>query len=1574
VSPGGAWSGTGITGNTFNPVIAGPGDHIIQYDVVNGACANSDTKTIHVDSDVDATITPVGPFCEVDAGVILNTVSPDGAWSGTGVVGNVFDPTITGPGDYIIHYDVVNGACADSDTKTLHVDPNVNATITPTGPFCESDIPITLTAITLGGTWSGTGITDPIAGIFSPSSAEIGDHVITYNIGIGACSDIDNISIHIDASPNATITPIAPVCEDNGNIILTAAQAGGIWSGNFISGNTFNPMAAGQGNHNVTYNNVQGACSDFDQITIHVDTIPDATITPDGPFCEDFEFAYLISISSGGTWSGTGITNPATGQFSPLFSGPGDFIINYDIVNGVCADNDSFTIHVDEIIDPTINPIEALCQSEGQIVLTAVNPGGLWAGQGIIDPINGILDPSMIIQGDNTMTYTISNGECISSDLHIYQVDPEVDATILSNPGTICISNAPFTLNSVESGGIWSGQGISNPSTGAFTPDLAGSGTHEIIYFVENGTCEDHDTIYITVIPMPNATITPTGPFCETDAATVLTATTLGGIWSGVGVIDNVFNPAIAGPGNHIITYDLTVGTCSNSDTKTIHVDQTVDATIAPINPICENSAPINLIAATSGGTWSGLGVNGSQFNPTITGQGTHSINYMVSNGVCNDSDNIDIFVDEYNIVNISPAGPFCENDAPANLLASIAGGIWSGQGISDPINGTFDPSISGTGTFNIDYTFNNGAYIINTSIPITVNPNPTASIFNLNPEYCEGEQFVIVVVSPLDGVLSGPGVDGFVFNPSIAGPGSHIIQYDITNIYGCDDNTQSNVTVYPSPVVSVWLPSDQYCFDDDVVAINGTPLDGVFSGNGVIGNKFSPTVAGSGTHTITYTYIDANGCEGINTFIVEVNEPLALDISGQSLICFGANDGQVSVNVTGGVAPYTYAWNDPSGSTTSTVNDLASNTYNVTITDAWGCDETNQITISSPSSLSVSISSSINPSCYGETSGTAQASVSGGTPPYTYLWDNPEASETSYLNNLGIGTYNVTITDNNGCSGTIGVTITQPDELITSIATSTNVSCNGGNNGSATVNAIGGTGPYEYYWSNPSHTPLSTANHLTAGHYDVIITDFNGCSTSTGVDISEPTVITSTISHADVVCTHNLGSASILVNGGIAPYSYHWSNGSNNSSINNLIANTYIVTVSDDNNCQHITSVEIGITGTIHTNIHEEQGILCHGDNNGILQAYTNNGSNPLDYFWSNGSHAEFNNNLFAGNYEVTIIDSWGCTGTNTYNLSDQPEIIINESITSVGCSGDESGSITLQVSGGTPSYLINWSTGTNGLSISNISPGTYQVTITDANSCNITESYNVGVAAPIDISIIAKNPSCFGYNDGTIQLSAIGGTAPFNYLFDFNGSHFTGSNANNLQPGTYTIYLEDAQGCKLDTIVKLTEPEEMDYSYITIDPSCIGNADGYIEITAIGGNPPYIYQWDDQASSLEYIAGLMQGNYTFTITDSQGCKISTEAVILADTDVDCIIIPNAFTPNTDGINDTWIIENIEMFPWALIQVFNRWGQLVFEGYGAGNPWDGEWNGNIVPTGSYIYSVNLFNGTKYCGIVTIVQ
>ena len=184
--------------------------------------------------------------------------------------------------------------------------------------------------------------------------------------------------------------------------------------------------------------------------------------------------------------------------------------------------------------------------------------------------------------------------------------------------------------------------------------------------------------------------------------------------------------------------------------------------------------------------------------------------------------------------------------------------------------------------------------------------------------------------------------------------------------------------------------------------------------------------------------------------------------------------------------------------SVTQTVNNLASGTYSVTVTDSWGCDEMASVTIIEPSVLTVDINSVSYPLCNGDINGSAFVSATGGTSPYSYIWDDTNNSSTALLNNIGAGTYNVTVTDNYGCSGTAGVTLTQPDEMVAAIGSSVNVSCNGENSGSASVSVSGGTAPYEYIWDDSAHTPLATANHLEAGTYHVTvrITSYNVCYT----------------------------------------------------------------------------------------------------------------------------------------------------------------------------------------------------------------------------------------------------------------------------------------------------------------------------------------------------------------------------------------------------------------------------------------------------------------------------------------------
>ncbi|MBT6029447.1 MAG: PKD domain-containing protein [Crocinitomicaceae bacterium] len=367
------------------------------------------------------------------------------------------------------------------------------------------------------------------------------------------------------------------------------------------------------------------------------------------------------------------------------------FFYDWEVQEPNCT---SARVPVDVIVSPlsdaTINPQGPFCESASPITLTAATSGGIWSGPGVIA---GNFDPSAAGLGTHTITYTIL-GSCGSTDTENITVTSALDATIAS-VGPLCDGSNAITLSAATSGGTWFGNGV---SSNQFDPSIAGVGQHEIIYSIP-GTCGNSDTAYIDVLTASDATIAALGPFCENDPAVSLTAIDGGGTWSGSGVSSNLFNPASAGAGNHIITYTIS-GTCGDMDTVMIQVNIEPDPTITPVGPLCDGSPIISLSAASPGGNWTGTGVSTDQFDPSIAGLGIHNITYSIS-GSCAASDSIQIEVLEQADATINTQGPFCETDGFVVLTAANSGGNWSGNGVTGNI---FDPSSAGIGSHLITY------------------------------------------------------------------------------------------------------------------------------------------------------------------------------------------------------------------------------------------------------------------------------------------------------------------------------------------------------------------------------------------------------------------------------------------------------------------------------------------------------------------------------------------------------------------------------------------------------------------------------------------------------------------------------------------------------------------------------------------------------------------------------------------------------------------------------------------------------------------------------------------------------
>ncbi len=513
---GGLWSGTGITNSTagtFSPAVSGAGTFNIIYSI-SGTCGNADTASVTVNLSANAAINSAGPFCVTEPALNLTAVQAGGTWSGTGITdanNGTFDPAVAGLGTHLITY-ILAGICPDTGTLSITISNSFDASIDPAGPYCSNDAAVILTAADAGGSWSGQGITNSSTGQFNPATAGAGTFDIVYTI-TGSCGDTDTLSITVNPAYDASITAAGPYCEGDPAVNLSAVSSGGIWSGTGITdvnAGTFDPAVAGTGTHIITYM-ISGSCGDTASINITVNTSADASINAAGPFCSNDAPFNLSAATPGGAWSGQGITNTSTGQFSPASVGAGSYDVVYTI-GGSCGDTDTLTIIVNAAHNATINPAGPYCETANAVFLTAAESGGTWSGTGITNGSTGAFDPQVAGPGSHVIIYSIS-GTCPDSDTLTITVIPLANTEILST-GPYCNNLAPFNLSAATSGGIWSGAGITNTSSGSFNPAMAGVGTHSIIYLI-TGNCGNSDTVSIAVLPSPSATVAGTHESCQ---------------------------------------------------------------------------------------------------------------------------------------------------------------------------------------------------------------------------------------------------------------------------------------------------------------------------------------------------------------------------------------------------------------------------------------------------------------------------------------------------------------------------------------------------------------------------------------------------------------------------------------------------------------------------------------------------------------------------------------------------------------------------------------------------------------------------------------------------------------------------------------------------------------------------------------------------------------------------------------------------------------------------------------------------------------------------------------------------
>ena len=765
---------------------------------------------------------------------------------------------------------------------------------------------------------------------------------------------------------------------------------------------------------------------------------------------------------------------------------------------------------------------------------------------------------------------------------------------------------------------------------------------------------------------------------------------------------------------------------------------------------------------------------------------------------------------------------------------------------------------------------------------------------------------------------------------------------------------------------------------------------------------------------TVTYTVIPTAGiCEG-DTFTVEitvnpaVNVVEPVDIINNS--CFGETQGAINIEVVGGIPfstgmPYLFSWTGPNGFTSNNedISNLEPGDYTVIIEDAGGCPYQNTFTISEPLELTLgSIDIQNDVSCFEESDGEIAVTIQGGTQPYTYSWTRNGTffSNDEDISGLDDGLYQLTVTDDNGCILELDeIEIIEPPLLEVTLQEQIDVVCFGESTGSIDINVSGGRPGYTYSWVGPNGYTSTTEDiqDISGGVYTVTVFDNTSpipCSSSLSINISQNDEINITTDVNQIRCDgDNDGSITITsITGGTGNYTVTWSDLGSGLIRTNLSPGIYTATITDDSNCFREFPIEIEQPPIFRIEPEVTQ-ISCAGENDASILLNLQGGVDPVTVTWSDDPSAGVErNNLEPGIYSVTITDSSlplpSCTITETFVINDVLPLQISAVVTdALDCDIVNSGSINLSISGGTISngseYQIQWSNNATTEDLTDIGPGTYSVTVLDDNGCEATGSWEVIRFDPLVLNVNTNTEvDCVSQTvDQTFEAMATGGVPPFNY--SWSSGTVSGPNDEFMSTdldGVVIVTVTDSFGCSTNFSLNVEIPvlgdpgfESSSFGLLNYGLYAINDPIQFTN-TATGDFISILWDFGDGNFSSEenpVHTYLETGTYVViqTVTYPFGCVYTFTASLIIEKGYN-LIMPNAFTPNEDGLNDFFGPEYIGLDNMEF-NVYDTWGSLIYSENGEDiRGWDGKINKEEADNGNYHYTFSA--ETFYGDIITL--
>jgi gliding motility-associated-like protein len=741
-----------------------------------------------------------------------------------------------------------------------------------------------------------------------------------------------------------------------------------------------------------------------------------------------------------------------------------------------------------------------------------------------------------------------------------------------------------------------------------------------------------------------------------------------------------------------------------------------------------------------------------------------------------------------------------------------------------------------------------------------------------------------------------------------------------------------------------------------------------------------------SGWYVVTVR--DSNNCLKRDSVFVGESPALVVDtVEITQPNCFGGTNGAAKIVVHGGSAGYTYRWNDGLGQTGSSALGLRAGNYAVTVTDTKGCTKIVNTVVSEPEKL-VATGGFTPVRCRNGSDGAAFPTVVGGTrqsgaaTSYNYEWAHNSTLRDSVASQLRAGSYQVSVRDANGCLSVATMTLTEPATAVTSTVTQTVKGCHRSYAGEARVNPNGGSAGYSYRWSNNAATQVATG--FAAGLQFVTVTDSRGCPTVDSVNIQTYDSIRVYVAKVDPTCFGKMNGIAQLdsVRGGVGngvlgAYGYQWNTipVQITPTASNLAGDrSYTVTVTDAANCQSTSTVDL-VTPTKILLATEVKNVSCFGFANGSATVKVINGLDRFAFRWDSAAAGQTRAralNLIAGNYQVTATDTvTGCSGNAVLTITQPSSLRINSSrLTPNLCVGDLLGAIQLQIVGGTPKYNIKWSNGDSSTSISRLRAGTYAVTIKDVNECTLIDSLQLRQPNGIVVTNEVKPVKCYGNADGTITLTAIGGTPPYRYSTDnviYNGiNKLVG-----LKSGDYNIYAVDNNNCQWFDRVTVPTPPKFTIE-VGPDRTILLGDSTRLSADAHNARGNVVFTWKapyDSTLSCKICPAPMSKPlftilYNVSAKDTAGC-IATDALTVTVEKPRLVAIPTGFTPNGDGFNDVFYVHGRDGVKVKVFKIYDRWGEMVFSAMDfkpndATYGWDGTFHGEPMNTGVFVWTLEV--------------